>query len=114
MRLFVYVCYLLLSSIDVIRRLHGSLLCQGQSNYATMIKCIYWFFKASTATKMAQKMLFEPWHGSDQVKFLHMCGPVGKGHAEVSVSRVANGVTPKEMPSQNGSTKKTKGVKRGG
>ena len=57
---------------------------------------------------MAQKMSFGLWHSSDQVKFLSMRGPGGKGHAEVAVTRVTDDVTPKEVPSQNGGTKKTK------
>lgn len=51
-----------------------------------------WLLQVSVAAKMAQRMSFG-FYKYNNMEFVRMKGPQGKGHAEMAVSRVPTGDT---------------------
>lgn len=71
----------------------------GRKSYVFMgalLSIISWFsvsmWKVSVAAKMAQRMSFG-FYKYNNMEFVRMKGPQGKGHAEMAVSRVPTGDT---------------------
>lgn len=53
----------------------------------------FFFFKASTGSKLVQKMTLGNF-AQKRVEFVKMRGPAGKGYAEMAVSRYYTATTP--------------------